>query len=502
MEKFIRYFLLSALAGLLLQSCNLARSTSGNPFQSLSQPTPSLSQVVTIQLAVQVDPPGAFNQFGQNIIYSYSIKNIGGTSVPATVSVSGVEIKCPDMNTVGNHDTVLDGGETLVCTSTHTITQADLDQGQVTNIATADVSGVKSNQVTTTTPVGPNKLVLAKTANPLAYNAAGQQIVFTYVIKNSGGAPLGPTQFTVNDAGIGAAFPCGDPNVTLAPNATLTCNANYVITQADLGAASILSSATASGGGIGPSGPAVVNLARSSAPPSNPGNFTAGTTIQHRVVLGEWLWQIARCYGADPRQVIQANPQLRDPGQIVPDTTLSVPNIGSAGAIYGPPCVVMYTVKSGDTWSSIAQQYSADVSILQQVNPGGLSGQIRVPPHSAGSTVSSPPTPAVNAVRINFVAGSTSATLTGTALSGNRPSHYVLNAKHGQLLTIKLTAPTGSVGATVLSPNGGTVKAVDQSLLWSGVLPADGDYRLDVVNVAGLGAADTPYTLQVSVTGP
>ena len=172
-----------------------------------------------------------------------------------------------------------------------------------------------------------------------------------------------------------------------------------MITQADLGAASILSSATASGGGMGPSDPAVVNLTRSSAPPSNPGNFTAGTTIQHRVVLGEWLWQIARCYGADPRQVIQANPQLRDPGQIVPDTTLSVPNIGSAGAIYGPPCVIMYTVKSGDTWSSIAQQYSADVGILQQVNPGGLSGQIRVPPHSAGSTVSSPPTPAVNAVR-------------------------------------------------------------------------------------------------------
>ena len=103
---------------------------------------------------------------------------------------------------------------------------------------------------------------------------------------------------------------------------------------------------------------------------------------------GEWLWQIARCYGADPKQVVLANPQLPNPAQILPGITVSVPNIGAGGrTIYGPPCVGTHTVQSGETWTSIAQLYNADVLVLQDVNQGVLStGRVlKIPLNSAGN---------------------------------------------------------------------------------------------------------------------
>jgi LysM repeat protein len=229
---------------------------------------------------------------------------------------------------------------------------------------------------------------------------------------------------------------------------------------------------------------------------TNPGNLVRGSNIQHKVVAGEWLWQIARCYGADPQEVVRANPQLPYPAEISPDTTVNVPNIGSDGTIYGPPCVTVYTVKAGDTWTSIAQQFNADVVVLKMVNRDGLSGQLIVPRNSAGGAQAPS-----DLIRINFAAGATSATQTGIARAGNRTVHYVLRAIQGQVMTIKLTAPANSVSLTIYAPNGSTLKPTDLNLSWSGNLPADGDYRLDVNNAQGLGASDVSFTLEVSVTG-
>jgi LysM repeat protein len=122
-------------------------------------------------------------------------------------------------------------------------------------------------------------------------------------------------------------------------------------------------------------------------PAPNNTNLTAGSTIQHKVVVGEWLWQIARCYGADPAKTIQANPQLADPRRISPDMIVTVPNIGSAGRIYGPPCVGTHTVQAGETWASIAQKYNADALVLQIVNGNDLTvGRVlKVPLNSAGA---------------------------------------------------------------------------------------------------------------------
>jgi uncharacterized repeat protein (TIGR01451 family) len=464
---------------------------------------------------VEANRSVTYNAVGQEVQYRYNVKNTGDTPLPGpvTITITGATVTttCPDVNTIGNKDGNLDAADgVLICTGSYLITQADLDRGEVTTITTANVNNILSAAVTTNVPTVPNKvLTLTKTASPTTYNEVGQTITYTYLIKNSGTVDLGPAQFTVSDAGINAGAPinCPDATVTtLTPNATVTCTAKFVIGQTDLGVASIATNATASGGGAGASQPVNATVTNTKVSPQ-PGtsSYTRGSTITHTVQSGEWLWQIARCYGANPTRVIAANPQLANPAQISPNTTLSVPDIGSDGTIYGPPCVVTHTVVNGDTWASIAQKYNASQSLLQQVNPGALTvGRVlTVPRNSVGVTgsVTTTPTSSLDATRITFNAGATSATVTGIALAGNRTVHYVLNASQGQLMTVKLTASANSASVAIYAPNGTMLKQADLTPTWSGTLAATGDYRIDVSNALGLGAPDVPFTLEVSVTG-
>ena len=392
MNKIIHSLLLSTLIGLLLASCGFSSNTSATQAPLLiAQPTATLSMAekVNLELTVQGDTSTPFNAVGQIVKFTYTIKVLrnDSTDIPPNITITGVTPICPNINTVGNLNDRLDAGETIICTSEYAITQADLDKGSITSTATANVYTVNSNQVITTVATVPSKsLTLTKSADPITYDRVGQTITYNYVIKNSGSSSLGPAQFTVTDAGISSPINCGTADTTLASNATVACSATYTVTQADISSTSLATSATASGGGAGPSQPATATLTKSGTTQSNSSNLVAGSTIKHQVLSGEWIWQIARCYGVDPIKLQQANPQLLNPGQISPNTTITVPNIGSAGKIYGPPCIGVHTVQSGETWASIATKYNADAAVLQMVNSNVLTvGKIlKVPLNSAG----------------------------------------------------------------------------------------------------------------------
>ncbi len=486
MTKLIRPLISSAIILLTLISCSF-------PGSNQPQPTPSLLLpiVVTIELTVQANTSVPFTTAGQIIQYSYNVKNIGTASAPGPVTVTGAT--CPEIP-----DKILDPNETLVCTSAYTITPADLDKGSVTTISMASVNGINSTPVTTTVAtVRPVVLTLTKTANPTTYDRIGQTITYTYVITNASAASIGPAQFTVSDTGLTAPINCGEATLTLASNATVSCSAIYTVTQTDMNAASISTSATAAVGSTPPSQAVSAAITKTTL-----SNLPAGSTVKHQVINGEWLWQIARCYGADPKQVSAANPPT--PAEISPNTTVTVPNIGSAGKIYGPPCVGTHTVQSGDTWESIALKYNADITVLKMVNSNTFSvgSVLKVPLNSADGVSSAPPPATSGLIRISFATGTTSATVTGTALSGNRLVQYVLTANQGQVLTIKLTAQANSVNIAMYAPNGSTLKPYDFNPTWTGTLPSSGDYRFDVVNALGLGTVpDIPFTLEVSLTG-
>ncbi len=522
MNKLIRTSL-SSTAIILLAACNL-----------FGPPTAGVFPEAGLRLTVQTqNNVTTYSQAGQVITYEYVVTNTGTRELngPVTVTDPPRQPVCPNVNTVGDQDPFLDQNETITCSATYTITEADITAGTLINSATATVggaispaAGVTLTRGTPPTTAPSNVLTLSKTASSSTYGQLGQTITYTYTLTNIGTTPLGPAQFTITDNKLGAAFNCGEPNTTIAAAQTLTCTANYIITQADLSAASLTNSAVASGA-LQTSTAATVTITNLTfgQPPTVPttqvpsSNLSPGTTVQHRVAVGEWLIQIARCYGATLSEVTAANPQIPDKNFILPAMTVTVPRIGSAGTIHGPnSCVVFQTVQSGDTWNSIAQQHNACLAVLQRANPAGLvvGGSVKVPRNSAslycpGSTspaatarpgTAVPPSPTTAAAqRITIDPGQTTATRIGI-INPNETIRFVIAANQGQLLSIRLTAPANEVAVGVNSPTGIALKPLDATPTWSATVTTSGDHVISLVAV--LGTSSKSYTLEVGLSTP
>lgn len=453
MKNFLHPLVLIVTAALVLASCNLA-SESVEPQSALpviqNTAIPNLADKVGIELSVQYDTAAQYNTINQIVRFKYIIKMVKNDltdATPANITISGITPVCPAITAVGNGNDRLDPGEVVECTGDYLLTQADLDRGAVQNTAVATVYTVNSNQVITTVPtISAKAITLTKTADPATYYQAGQQIKFNYTIKNSGSTQLGPGQFTITDTGINnnAPFNCGNADATLASGATLTCANTYTVTAADMNAATFSTNAVASGGGANPSQPATVAVAKTTAPA-----MAKGTNVQHKVLDGEWLWQIARCYGADPAKTVAANTQLANTAQLKAGMTVNVPNIGSNGEIHAPPqpCVTKHMVVSGDTWSLIAAKYGADPGFLQYANSNTMTvgKEVRVPHYTAGMNY---PIPSGSTTPNNPAPSTTGLTLTVTA----NPTTY---SQAGQVITY--TYIVKNSGTTTLGPTQFTV---------------------------------------------
>ena len=472
-----------------------------------------------------------FSQAGEIINYSYNVSNGGSTPLagPVMVSEGTKQVSCAALNTVGNKDNYLDPNENVNCPSTYTISQADFAAGSVTITGTSIAGGQTSAPASLTLKLGTappsSVLKLTKTSSSQTYGKAGEIITYTYTITNTGATPLGPDQFKVTDNKLAGPINCGEANTTLPPNqgASVSCQGTYTITPADANLANVTNSATASGAGQTSAAVSVTiaNLAPpvTPIPPTTPpqGNYQPGSTIQHRVAKGEWLIQIVRCWGATYSEVIAANPQITDPSFILPadfpnGTIVTVPRIGSAGKIYGPPCVAYYTVQNGDTWDSIAQRNNADKVVLQKVNPVALTPGtlIKIPLNSAGgsavfvtsvpsnATAVPPQTTQTALIRLTIDSGQSTTARVGV-INPNETIHYVIAATQGQTLSVKLTAPPNEVAIGVNGPTGVALKSLDASPSWSTNVTATGDYFINIMSLSG--GSSKSYTLEVSLTG-
>ena len=78
----------------------------------------------------------------------------------------------------------------MTCTASYTITQADLDNGSVTNTATASANGTNSNEANATVTAVQTGAIAGQDGDPLTYNAVDQTITYSYVIKNTGNVTL------------------------------------------------------------------------------------------------------------------------------------------------------------------------------------------------------------------------------------------------------------------------------------------------------------------------
>ena len=526
MSKFLRLSIL-VTALLISMGCLLTDCFGPNPAPTPTADPNSIIGTPTLVSLVVQPQPATYTAVGQAIAYSYLVTNNGTTPLAGPASITddkGIVATCPDLNTVGNQNANLDNAETITCTGSYTTTQADISNLSLTNNATASVGGQTSNSVATTIQAQLNKfLSLSVSANPTSYNAAGQNITYTYVITNTNPTTLGPAQFIVKDDRIPTLINCGADTTTLATNQTVSCTGVYTTTAADVSATQITNTVTATGAGamtIQPVTGMVINSTIAVVTPVS--TYVPGTTIQHDVVTGEWLLQISRCYGANFKAVRNANLNIKDPSLIYPVDTVIVPNVGSDGIAYGPPCIVFHTVVSGDSWESIANQYNADIEVLKEANldktvtPGVVikvpknskqSGSTPVPPPTAIPPTAIPPTaipptaipPTVRPpIRLTIQPG-TPLTQTGT-IGTPDTIRYVFTGATGQILTVRVTVPTNDLGLAIYAPNGAALKPLDLNTSWSGTLAANGDYSIDIVST--LGSTNKTYTLEVTLTNP
>jgi len=522
MNKFIRNSL-SLILLLVLAGCNW-------PPRASILPDPNSVLRLTVQTQNNVT---TFSRAGEIINFQYLVKNTGTPPLggPATVTDPPRQPACPALTAVGNLDNYLDKDETVTCLATYTVTESDVTTGTIVSNSYATAGTITSNQATFTlnrgaAPPPTSVLKLEKSASTQTYGAANQSITYTFRVINTGTTPMGPTQFTVTDNKLGAPFACGEANTTLTPGQSFTCTAApYITTTADMALANITNTATVSGtvsGASLTSAPAtlvIANLLFVSPTPTtattipSPSNLPPGSTIQHRVAVGEWLIQIARCYGANPKEVIAANPQISNPNIIRPEVdVVTVPRIGSVGKIYkqtNQDCVTFVIVQNGDTWASLAQKYNADIVVLQKANPGGLvvGKQAKIPWNSAGGgAVVGTPQPGVTpagtgiapaAMRITFDPGTTTASRIGV-INPNERIQYIVTAAAGQVMTINLTAPANEVSLGVNNPNGLAIKTPDSLFTWTSGITTSGDHTINIASLTG--NTSKSYTLTVTLT--
>ncbi|WP_204671807.1 LPXTG cell wall anchor domain-containing protein, partial [Gracilibacillus alcaliphilus] len=136
----------------------------------------------------------------------------------------------------------------LVAEATYTITQADVDAGQVANHAT--VTGHDPNEEPVTdedealVPHTPNPAIsLEKTSDVEEVTEAGQVVTYAFEVTNTGDVTL--TDIVVDDPRIDGAIEL--ETTTLAPGETTTGTAEYTVTEADLDNEGINNVATVSG---------------------------------------------------------------------------------------------------------------------------------------------------------------------------------------------------------------------------------------------------------------
>jgi hypothetical protein len=90
-----------------------------------------------------------------------------------------------------------------ICRGTYTVTQADFDNGKVTNSASANgvpdfgILGVLTDRVTVNGPTQNPDISLAKTTTLSEFGAVNTSVPYTFTVKNEGDATL--TSIVVTD---------------------------------------------------------------------------------------------------------------------------------------------------------------------------------------------------------------------------------------------------------------------------------------------------------------
>ncbi len=214
----------------------------------LAQQTPIITLTKTANIT-------SFSAPNTTVTYTYLVTNTGNVTL-SPVSVTDPMSGLSPISCLG---TTLAPGASTSCTATYNTTQGDLDRGTITNTGTAAGTTpdgtIATARSTVTIPAATSPgLSLVKSSDLSTFSNAGTQVIYNYLVTNTGNVTLAAVDVTDPMSGL-SAINC--PTSSLAPGASESCTASYTIRQADVDAGQITNTGTASGDP--PSGPAVTD---------------------------------------------------------------------------------------------------------------------------------------------------------------------------------------------------------------------------------------------------
>jgi uncharacterized repeat protein (TIGR01451 family) len=234
-----------------------ASSPNGSEVNGVDAHTVAAQQSSQLAVTNNADLP-KYVAVGEVVTYTYTATNTGN------VTLSALSMTDPD-TVIGSCTPALPvgavaPGEVVTCTTTHVVTQADLDAGTIRNMVNVTATTPTNSAVNGSAPASvaaaqTKAITLSNLPSTASYTAVGTPVAFTLTLTNTGNVTLRDVTLTDPSTTIGNCTPALAVT-SLAPRQTVVCEAVHVVTQIDLDAGSIVTVASATGND--PSGSPVI----------------------------------------------------------------------------------------------------------------------------------------------------------------------------------------------------------------------------------------------------
>lgn len=241
------------------------------PESEPSTATVGVTAAPAIGLVKAVSSEG-LDSAGDTATYVFTVTNAGN------VTLDGITIEETAFTGTGDDvvpacsDASLAPGDSIDCTATYDLTQADVNAGRVDNTAVAHASApgdaeVSSDPSSAAIVIGAAPgISVVKSATPTDL-VVDQEVTYSFVVTNSGNVTLQEVAVIEGEfTGTGdlSAVDCGEASRALDPDDQLICEATYVITQDDVDAGELSNTATAAA--TAPGGPIASDPSRVDLP--------------------------------------------------------------------------------------------------------------------------------------------------------------------------------------------------------------------------------------------
>jgi len=187
--------------------------------------------------------PFAYSAPGDVIDYSFAVNSDGN------VTLTGVTVGEPQLDPLSCDPAApatLAPGDSMVCSGSYTVTQADLDAGSFSTFATTAIDKTDPLDAEATVMAAQNPVITltGTITDGDGYQSVGETISYALTAMNTGNVTLSDVAINDPDGVFGS---CDDlPDGALAPGESTSCEGSHTVTQVDLDAGSFSVATTAS----------------------------------------------------------------------------------------------------------------------------------------------------------------------------------------------------------------------------------------------------------------